>query len=515
MYCTSCGTALDAGAKFCPACGVAVDTSTPAGGTAPARALNVPFPIGAQWETWRAPAIAAGAAVAAGVALALLANLFLLISSSHIGFSPAAAIAVVLYGGLGIGSVGSARPSFLDYQAPTIHYSLSFTLLGAFMLLLVILTAAGWIASRTGRQDDRGTAGTAMRTAVVFATVMFIGSFLIHFLGMHPQHITAFVFSFVVAAVCATAGSRIERNGFGFWREPVNSLSDRHPQLVQSLGSGIEALARTLALAAGVSVLALIVLAIEYPHDAGLIVGGGRFISELLLAPLWFPHIVGAVFLAAQGISFHTGVVGSAGDAYSDTTFGSTLSIFGGDHGTHVPAYFALLLLVPLLGGLAGGYKAASRRSGTISQRSRAALGAAAPFVILTWFIAMLVGVKASAGFVVVSGTVEATPATAGAIFWPLVWGPVIYLLGAGVQMWRAGDLAPTLERYKERVATATSAGSTASASADGTLAAATSLGSVSLEHRGARSHRFCSGCGAERPDSKRFCTSCGQKFTD
>jgi len=346
------------------------------------------------------------------------------------------------------------------------------TILGGFVLMIGALVFGGWLSSRHGRPGDRGSLRQAAKTALLFAVLMFVCSYFVSYAGMSPEHFEALVFSLCFALLATSVGSRLERDGRGFWRTPVEALRARHAEVVQALGSGFDALVFALKLSAAGTIVALVALAINYPHVAGKILGGRQLIAEILLAPLYLPHLIGALFLAAQGIAFHVGVTGTVGEigSLSGHAPSVSISIFGGN-GHHVPVYFLAALMIPITTAVWGGHLAATRRAGTVAERLRAALIASTPFVVLTWVTSVLIGVTVQGGISALSGGLAFGTVAADAIFWPLLWGPVGFLLGAAIQLWMAGDL--------------------------GALGAA----------------RFCSRCGSHRIAGKRFCNSCGEAF--
>jgi hypothetical protein len=403
---------------------------------------------------WRGPAIGVVVTFVACLVGAAAVSLIVIAGIKGTGFELSSAVGLLVYGGLGVGSAGKANAS--DGLAANAHYSLSVTVLGAFVLMLVALTCAGWLASRFGGPEERGTVAVGAKTAVLFGLILLAGSFAFGFLGMHPRHVEAFAFPFAFGLLFCSAGARIERDGYGFWRQPVQAQGARGGwklQVVQAIGSGFDGLVTMVKLTTVASVFALVVLAVAHPHEAGWILSGRKLVTEILLVPLWLPHVVGVMWLAAQGVSFHLAVGGGigSGDGSLSGSAGPTLSIYGANYGIHVPGYFVALLLVPLASGLWGGYLAAGRRGGRIGERLGAALWASIPFLLLTWFLDLMVGAKALLGVLGVVGEVSFGPVAVSAIFWPLLWGPALYGGGALLQAWRAGALRPAVDEvYQE-----------------------------------------------------------------
>jgi hypothetical protein len=491
MYCSNCGAALGHGSRFCSGCGQArhVQPQGPPRGrdsgltvTISSQALRLP-PL----DRWRGPAIGAAAAAASGIVLAAVANAALMAGVRAAPFSLAAAIGVLVYGSLGVTSSGGVNipaESLLGVSGAHGHYSLSVTILGGFALMIGALVFAGWLSSRYGRVEERGSGRQAVKTALLFAALTFLGSFFVKYAGMSPEHVEALVLPLLFASLATAAGSRLERDGRGFWRAPIDAARARHGEVVQALGSGVDAVMCALKLSAAGTVIALAALAINYPHAAGKILGGRQLIAEVLLLPLYLPHLIGAMFLAAQGIAFRVGLTGTVGTigALAGNHTSTSVSIFGGD-GHHVPAYFLGTLLIPITTAVWGGYLAATRRAGSVKQRLRAALIASTPFVVLTWCVSALIGVTVQAGISALSGGLAFGTVVVDAIFWPLLWGPVGFVLGAGIQAWAAGDLISVL------------------------------AGSDATKEPAQEQLRFCSQCGTDRGVGRRFCTSCGHAF--
>lgn len=527
MFCSNCGAQLKAEARFCAGCGHPRQNGSSEGSgssalsasqlTAPTtRQLNVPSEALQFAQGWRGAAIGAVAAFGIGVALAIYANIALIAGVSGAGFILSAALSIFLYGSLGVPSVGSTK---IPFEGSTVHYSVSLTLIGGLIVMLLALGVAGWLGSRHGAEDERGTVSGAAKTAVLFAAVLFIASFFISYASVHPGHFRSLLYPLLLGFPAAVVGAQIERDGRGFWRAPVGGVRGCYPEVVQALGAGLDALVRSLLLCGAGVVVVLLILAAEYPHIAGLILGQHRFVGWVLLAPFWLPHLVAVLFVAAQGIAFHIGATGTAGtiDAMTGGHATAAASIFGASHGGHVPGWIKLLLAVPAATAIWGGYLAARRNSGTIGQRFRAAAVASTPFVLTAWLFSILIGITFQAGVSIVSGSVRVGPAAAGAIFVPLLWGPVAFLVGAGLQLWRAGDLAVIGGELRARAAAATAVPTpAASAAEDGSVALAEpALGDAFEDHVAVpeSAGRFCSQCGSERVPGKRFCTSCGHAF--
>jgi len=528
-YCPNCGISLGEESRFCPGCGRAIagehegPTATSSVKTITVPTITIPPDAALRVaQGWQGPAIGAAAALILGIALAVITNVIVIAGVKGAGFSIAPAIGILVYGSLGVSSVGSISPGVdVPYLSGngSLSYSVSLTILGGFMLMMASLAFAGWLSSRYGKPEDRGSIRAGVKTALLFAVLMFICSFQVSYFSMHPRHFEALIFPLFFALLAAPIGSRIERDGRGFWRAPVHALGVRYPEVVQALGSGFDALMRALKLSGVGLGVALIVLAIKYPDEAGLILNGRRVIAEILLLPLYLPHLVGAMFVAAQGIGFQVGADagGTVGtiDSLTGNHIGDTysVSIFGGNHGLHVPTYLLAALLIPIATALWGGFIAANRRGGVVQDRIRVALIASAPFVVFSWVICALIGITVKGGFTVVSGNIGFGTVPVNAIFWPLLWGPGIFLVGAMIQVWRAGDLAAVATQLRARAEAATAVAAPAvSASARGTVALVEpSVATLDAERIRAqmRMKRRCPHCTAEIPRADGVCHNC------
>ena len=480
MYCGNCGQHVGESADVCSNCSVAQPVRRHTG-----RTIEISADALESLTDWRGPAVGAAFVVAAGIALALVANIVVVASIHGAGLHLPLALGLLLFGSFGVKSVGSQHAS-VDLgefgAAGSVHYSVSLTLLGAFLFMLAAVVVGGRIAARQSRTRVGATV-LGLKTAAVVGTLTFLGSFGLSYGGMHPQHFEALLFPFLFAAILAPFGVRIERDGRQFWRLPVESFRDARPELIKALGVGFESLVRMLRLTTVASLIALVVLAAKYPHAAHALLGGRRLIAFVLLLPVWLPHVVGLLFVASQGIAFQV----SGGSSLPGTTASASTSIFGSTHGLHLPMFLTLAVALPIVAGVSGGQLAASRISGDARDRTIGAVIASIPFLVCTWVLAILIGIKVDAGASVVGGAAGFGASTAGAIFWPLLWGPVLYAVGAVIRMARDGGLSEIASRYAVRVAVAPSAAVPPSPT--------------------------CPRCEDARRSGKRFCTACGRQL--
>jgi len=162
-------------------------------------------------------------------------------------------------------------------------------------------------------------------------------------------------------------------------------------------------------------------------------------------------------------------------------------------------------VLIPLATALWGGHLAARRRGGAIRDRLVAAAIASTPFVLFTWIVSALIGISVDAGGAPVgSGGIGFGTVPGDAILWPLLWGPVVFVGGALLQIWRAGNLDAVSESIRAR------AEAVAAAAAPAQPAPAIANGAPVLVEQPSPHPGFCTGCGALRSPDKRFCTFCG-----
>jgi hypothetical protein len=465
---------------------------------------------GGLFAGWSGAAVGAAAAFASVLILGVVVNVCVIAGVSGARFNLSAVAGVLLYGGLGIGSVGKVSAG-LGGLSTSVHYSLSLTLLGALLLMLAALAAAGWTSSRLGSPTARGTLTAGAKAAALFALLMFLGSFLFQYSTLHPQHLESLLFPVLWGLPFCWLGARIEREGYRFWQPPATAFGPARPQLTRAAFDGLTAVGRMLLVTAAASVVGLALLAVEHPHQAGSILGGRQIVTEILLIPLWLPHLIALVWLAAQGIAFHFTILGGTdGINAANSSANVSTSILGGQHDAQLPAYVALLVLIPLACGLRSGYLIARRHAGTTVKRVEAAMLASVAFLLVSWLLAIFVGIKASLGLSFLSAEIDAGPTAAAAIFWPLLWGPLVFAAGALVQAWRADDLASTVTGYEEP--RATDAATTAPAPQDSAeRPASTPIPTSAL----AAPPTFCQVCGNPHTTGNRFCAPCSQTFAD
>jgi zinc-ribbon domain len=423
---------------------------------------------------WRAPGIAALAAIAGTflVCMALYALFYLISdagSGTYAGPNPFQMGLLVLY-------VFQRVPVTVAGAGPileAVNGKFQFVPLGGLLLLgVVIMAAARYAARDQERESDRLSA--VLRFAVLFALLSFLASFLAsattESFQIGVSHAGALWWPFLWVSLFGWIA--IARAGRSRAGSPGLQASRRGGRLRTSIVAGALTGARAgLGLATPAVLVVLLAAMDRIPTDAS----PRSVLGLVIVALLLLPNLVSWAVLAGMGATIQAGasVFGFAGSG--------SVGIFGaagaGAAGTHVPAYWLLLMVIPFVATVSAGFVAARAADGPTDLR--AALGAGTLLVLGCWLLAWISGGRLRGDY----GNTTLAVSTVAATFLPLLWA-----LGGGC-------LGALLNRARQQAAVRRASPTTST---------------VTVPVVGLQSSVSCPRCGEPNDSGSRFCEMCG-----